>query len=152
MISFLELPRVIPPAEQVRIQLGRAGDSLGLVIVSETASTVELYARPLATENLWAGPVVFNVEIQADANKACCPGQGATLVCREMPWPMRFESFKMESLLWVSGEVVMLESSTTHDSLYRVWAFSVVDAPETIIDSLPHVCNHLLPLAFHGDY
>ena len=65
MISFLGLPRVIPPTEMVRMQLGRAGNSLGLVIVSETASTVELYTHPLPeAENVWRGPGVFNVEIE----------------------------------------------------------------------------------------
>jgi len=130
------------------MQLGRAGDSLGLVIVSKTSSTVELYTRPLpVAENVWRGPVVFNVEIEADANMACRPGEGATLVCREMPRPMRFESFKMESLLWVSGEVVMVEISTTDQNWYRIWVLPVGDAPATIIEGVPHVCNHLLPLA-----
>ena len=71
------------------------------------------------------------------------------MICREMPWPMRFDSFKMEALLWVSGEVVMLENSATHQNLYQIWVLPVGEAPATIIDGVPHVCSQLLPLAFH---
>ena len=131
------------------MQPGRAGNSLGLVIVSETASTVELYTYPLpVAENVWQGPMVFNVEIEADANIACRPGDGATLVCREMPRPMKFESFKMESLLWVSGKVVMLENNATQQNLYQIWELPVGEVPATIIEGVPHVCSHVFPMTF----
>ena len=86
-----------------------------------------------------------------DANIVCRAREGATLTCREMTWPMRFESFKMESFLSVSREVVMLESSTTQQNLYRIWVLSAGEVLVTIINGRPHVCNHLLPLTFDGD-
>ena len=150
MISFLDLPPD-PPAD-ARMQLGRVGDDmLGLVIVNKARSTVELYTRGLG-DRRWGMPDIFIVVIDRAAAAAVWSWEredGAlVLVCKEMPWPIRFESFKMEALLWVAGDVVVLERNAKLKSLYFLNVVAREQPPSIIDDGLPHVSHHLIPTKY----
>ena len=140
MTSFLELP---PAPADARMQLGRVGNGmLGLVIVNgaDSIPRVELYTRGIY-ENRWGDRHYFGVEIDRGAanTEVVRVRDGVPLlVFREMPRPMRFESFKVEALLWAAGKLVLVERSALQRNLYAMVLLDCA-APAAIVGGLPHV-------------
>lgn len=146
--SFLELPPGVPLG--ARMQLGRVGNRPGLAVVDEDASTLELYTlqRPHSRpQDPWTRIQRFRVQLQdVDTDWG---GDEGVIVCRAMPMPIRFDSFKVELPLWVQGRVVVLHNSTNDPrGSYQLLLTVHRDVPAGIVHGVPHVCTSNLPRDF----
>lgn len=104
------------PSPETRLQLGTVADTVGIVIITE--AMVVLYLLNDTREQwFWELLSFLNVELRPDAdwdNVENSWDRGNTIICREMPWPIRFESYKVGVLLWVDGRLIVWESNSHH--------------------------------------
>ena len=145
-------------------QLGRVGNRLGLVVVRQRPSPgVELHVHG---ENGWEHYTSLGVDICAAdtarmgwvAHNNIAPRTSTVgglhrpagrIVCRELPRPLRFESFKMEVLLWVDGWLAVWVNSSDDPRRDRVHMARILEVgsrmPSRFVDAIPHVRSSWLP-------
>ena len=167
LIRYLGLPCTykILVESSSELQLGRVRNMLGLVMVRKRPKPrVELHVHG---ENRWRRFDSLGIDIQADTETLDWVGQNiareflqrtttvgpllaGTIVTREMPRPLRFESSKMEVLLWVDGWLIVWEMSGINGSLVTQVVLCPVTGgtPARFANAIPHVCTTWLPDKF----
>lgn len=116
----------LPPqdfGQDARLQLGRIGERLGLVVVEDSSARV--YRLIDVQTKVWE--LVCSVELQMLLGRNAAGVGSITnghlspmIVSRQIPQPLRFESFKVEVLFLVDGRLVLWESTDEDHMISRV--------------------------------
>ena len=136
-----------------RLQLGRVLDvELGLVAVIGASDVhgprVELFIVG-QDDGMLNHYAVLNLTIQDDVNWNNVGSREFldALECRDLPRPIRCESFKMEVFIWVDERVVVWENNTVQPEMRRALLLPH-NADVHVISGFAHVRTTTLPGIF----
>lgn len=157
LLTYMKIPSSIRQnGVGIRMALGRVGTQVGLVVVDEVESKVELYLMVMNEEgdimkDWMLFPSLLKVEVDPTMEEGAVEVVGLNrITCQEMPQPMRFESFKVEVLLSVRGgqRVVVWENSKNDFARTRVFVADgwVAGAAANLAAfGVPHVSTSVVP-------
>ncbi|KAH7689914.1 hypothetical protein IHE45_02G013500 [Dioscorea alata] len=115
-----------------RWQLGEAGDRLCCVVVQASSVEIHVYEASNGWTLVGSIAVVSPEKEEEDGEEEEEEDWviGGTIVCRETPWPLRFQSADPQAVLWVDGRVLAVDLAS-----WRVRAVRIDGAaPDASID------------------